>query len=128
MLGDWKCACTSRTFVDSALAGSQADASFFSAPMSFPDSGKATTTTTSHKPTTSHLVQLPAGISAILLNLLTDSPRLPPAAACLARSLLRNHALPTGRKGPASHARQRRVGGQAAAHIEGGCPLTGVSR
>src|SRR5215471_11586689 len=32
--------------------------------------------TTSQKPTTTHLVQLPAGISAILLSLLIDSPRI----------------------------------------------------
>src|SRR6266516_2079403 len=91
MLGDWKCDCRSRTWVDSALAGSQALASFFSAPISFPDSGKATTTTTSHKPTTSHLVQLPAGISAILLNLLTDSPgfRWQPLPSAIARYCLR---------------------------------------
>src|SRR6266516_612970 len=81
MLGDWKRDCRSRTLVDSALAGSQALASFFSAPMSLFDSGKATTTTTSQKPTTSNLVQLPAGISAILLALLIDAP-WPPAAAC----------------------------------------------
>ena len=74
MLGDWKCDCRSRTWVDSALAGSHALASFFSAPISLFDSGKATTTTTSQKPTTSHLVQLPAGISAIRLSLLIDSP------------------------------------------------------
>src|SRR6266498_4407452 len=74
MLGDWKCACRSRTFVDSALAGSHAFASFFSAPVSFDDSGKATTTTTTQKPTTSHLVLLPAGISAILRSLLIGSP------------------------------------------------------
>src|SRR6266516_7224631 len=76
MFGDWKRDCRARTLVDSALAGSQALASFFSAPISFPASGKATTTTTSQKPTTSHLVQLPAGISAIRLSLLIDSPRL----------------------------------------------------
>src|SRR5438034_7423854 len=90
MFGDWKCDCTSRALVDSALAGSQAFASFFSAPMSFPASGKAATTTTTQKPTTSHLVQLPAGIAAIFCALLMDSPNPAvspvspvPAAACL---------------------------------------------
>src|SRR6266536_888680 len=77
MLGDWKRACRSRTLVDSALAGSHALASFFSAPVSLADSGKATTSTTTQQPTTSHLVQLPAGISAILLALLIDSPWVP---------------------------------------------------
>src|SRR5215470_893221 len=74
MLGDWKRACTSRTLVDSAPAGSHALASFFSAPVSFDDSGSAITSTTSQKPTTIHLVQLPAGISAALLATLIDSP------------------------------------------------------
>src|SRR5882757_11088231 len=69
MLGDWICDWTSRTLVDSALAGSQAFASFFSAPVSFPDSGNATTSTTSQKATTTHLVQRPAGISAIRVGL-----------------------------------------------------------
>src|SRR6266568_2487447 len=89
MLGDWKCACTSRTLVDSALAGSQAFASFFSAPLSFDDSGNATTSTTTQKPTTTHLVQLPAGISAILLSLLIASPA--PVRRWPHGSPLRNH-------------------------------------
>src|SRR5262245_5807250 len=74
MFGDWKRDCTARTLVDSALPGSHALASFFSAPMSLLDSGKARTSMTSQKPTTTHLVQLPAGISAIFLRLLIDSP------------------------------------------------------
>src|SRR5262245_29660209 len=57
-LGDWKRSCACRTAVDSALAGSQALASFFSAPVSLVDSGKARTRMTSQKPTTTHLVQL----------------------------------------------------------------------
>src|SRR5215470_8922214 len=80
--GDWKRDCTSTTLVDSALAGSHVFASFFSAPISFDDSGTVTTSTTTQKPTTTHLVQLPARTSACLLSLLTDStPRDPPAAA-----------------------------------------------
>src|SRR6516164_4297152 len=74
MLGDWKRACTSRTLVDSAPPGSQALALFFSAPMSFPDNGRAINSTTSQKPTTIHLVQLPAGISASLLPTLFICP------------------------------------------------------
>jgi len=38
-LGDWKRCCTSSTLTDSALAGSQADALFFSAAVSLLDSG-----------------------------------------------------------------------------------------
>ena len=74
MLGDWKRDCTSRTLVDSALPGSQYFASFFSAPMSLLDSGAMITSTTTQKPTTTHLVQLPAGISASLPILFIDSP------------------------------------------------------
>src|SRR5215472_3502848 len=77
MLGDWNWDCTSRTLVDSASAGSQALASFFSAPVSFDDSGKAITSTTSQKPTTTHLVQLPAGIAAIFLSVLIVFPSDP---------------------------------------------------
>src|SRR6266487_6209499 len=74
MFGDWKRDCTSRTLVDSALAGSHVFASFFSAPISFDDSGAAITSTTTQKPTTTHLVQLPAGISAIFPSLPISSP------------------------------------------------------
>src|SRR5215831_747462 len=88
MFGDWKRACTARTLVDSALPGSQALASFFSAPMSLLDSGKARTRMTSQKPTTTHLVQLPAGISAILLSLLIDSLRCCRRSGTLAGAFL----------------------------------------
>src|SRR5436190_22438607 len=74
MFGDWKRDCTLRTWVDSAFAGSQALASFFSAPVSFDESGNAITSTTSQKPTTTHLVQLPAGISVSLLAILFIGP------------------------------------------------------
>src|SRR5215510_1606295 len=75
MLGDWKWDCTSRTLVDSAPAGTHCDGSFFSAPISFDDSGNVITSTTTQKPTTTHLVQLPAGISASLLaTLFIGSP------------------------------------------------------
>ena len=50
--------------MDSAFAGSHDLASFFSAPVSLPDSGNVMTSTATQKPTTTHLVQLPAGISA----------------------------------------------------------------
>src|SRR5258706_13971989 len=97
MLGDWICDWTSRTLVDAALAGSQAFASFFPAPVSFPDSGNATTSPTSQKTTTTHLVQRPAGISAIPLSLLIGSP---PGLPLVSHSLLRNHYPPAGRKDP----------------------------
>src|SRR5215510_3554374 len=74
MLGDWKRASASRTLVDSAPAGTHCDVSFFSAPLIFVDSGKVTASTATQKPTTSHLVQLPAGISAIFRSVLIDSP------------------------------------------------------
>src|SRR5215467_1891484 len=74
MFGDWKRDCTLRTWVDSAFAGSQALASFFSAPVSFDESGRAITSTTTQKPTTTHLVQLPAGISVSLLATLFIGP------------------------------------------------------
>ena len=51
MFGDWNRDCRSSTLVDSALAGSQDDESFFSAPVSLPASGPATATTTSQKTT-----------------------------------------------------------------------------
>src|ERR1700722_18316130 len=59
MFGDWNCDCRSSTLVDSALAGSQADESFFSAPVSLPDSGPATATMISQKTTTAHLARRP---------------------------------------------------------------------
>src|SRR5215472_2379085 len=78
MPGGWRRVWTSTTLVDSALAGSHWAVSFFSACLSFSDSGTATAITITHKPTTSHLVQRPAGISAIFLRLLIASPRVSP--------------------------------------------------
>src|SRR5215469_11545961 len=76
MLGDWKRASASRTLVDSAPAGTHCDVSFFSACLSFTASGHATASTATQKPTTSHLVQLPAGISAIFRSVLIGPPRV----------------------------------------------------
>ncbi len=75
MLGDWNRDWTSSTLVDSALAGSQADASFFSAPVSLPASGPVTATMTSQKTRTAHLVRRPPGARMIALALLI--PRSP---------------------------------------------------
>src|SRR5215471_520115 len=103
MFGDCKRDCTSTTLVDSALAGSHVFASFFSAPISLDDSGTVTTSTATQKPTTTHLVQPPAGNSAILPSLLTDStPRDLPAAAYLP---IHSHA--TTRPQPGARTRQR---------------------
>src|ERR1700691_3575809 len=65
MFGDWKRDCRSRTLVDSALAGSQAEESFFSAPVSLPDNGAATATMISQKTSTAHLVRRPLATPAI---------------------------------------------------------------
>src|ERR1700743_2437472 len=59
MLGDWIFDCRFRTWVDSALAGSQDDESFFSAPVSLPDNGPARATMISQKTTTPHLARRP---------------------------------------------------------------------
>ena len=58
-LGDWIFDWRFNTWVDSALAGSQDDASFFSAPVSLPDSGPASATMISQKTTTAHLARRP---------------------------------------------------------------------
>src|SRR5690349_5414287 len=102
MFGDWKRDCTSRTLVDSALAGSQALASFFSAPVSFPDSGNAITSTTSQKPTTIHLVQLPAGISVSLLATLFIGPPRDLLALRARHQAAAPLGHPSGRARPAS--------------------------
>src|ERR1700761_7059006 len=59
MLGDWIFDCRFSTWVASALAGSHDDESFFSAPVSLPDSGPARATMISQKTTTPHLARRP---------------------------------------------------------------------
>src|ERR1700749_4091692 len=59
MLGDWIFDCRFSTGVDSALAGSQDDESFFSAPVSLPDNGPARATMISQKTRTPHLARRP---------------------------------------------------------------------
>ena len=74
-LGDTTFDRSASTCVDSALGGSHDWASFFSTPVSFPDSGPATATTTTQNTSTSHLVRRPAGIPTIDLSLdMPDSP------------------------------------------------------
>src|SRR6516164_8280060 len=74
MLGDSNRDWTSSTLTDSALAASHCFASFCSACVSFLNDGNRKTSTTTQKPTTSHLVQLPAGIPASLLAMLLIGP------------------------------------------------------
>src|SRR4051794_10208211 len=68
VLGDWNAVCRSRTFVDSALPGSQFFASFFSALVSLPASGPAAATSTTQKSSTSHLVRRPTMIRVATLD------------------------------------------------------------
>src|SRR6516162_7601079 len=72
-----KCDLRLRTWVDSAFGGSQDEASFFSAPVSFPDSGPATATMTSQNTSTSHLVRRPAGAYAIARKTAMPDPPSP---------------------------------------------------
>src|ERR1700722_19357419 len=65
MFGDWKRDWRSSTLVDSALAGSQDEESFFSAPVSLPASGPATATMISQKTRTAHLVRRPLAMPTI---------------------------------------------------------------
>src|SRR5436190_10392321 len=74
-LGDTTFDRSASACVDSAAGGSHDWASFFSAPVSLPDSGPANATTTSQNTSTSHLVRRPAGIPTIDLSLdMPDSP------------------------------------------------------
>ena len=82
MLGDWNRDCTSRTLVDSAAGGSQADASFFSAPVRLPASGPITATTISQKTRTAHLVRRPLGMATIARARLMMFPRIGRPASC----------------------------------------------
>src|SRR5918994_394152 len=65
---------SSTTWVDSALLGSQADASFCWALFSFPASGPATANTTIQNPRTTHLVRRPPGRLAIRRTPLISLP------------------------------------------------------
>ena len=82
MLGDWNRDCTSSTLVDSAAAGSQADASFFSAPVSLPASEPSTATTISQKTRTAHLVRRPLGMATIARARLMMIPQIGRPAGC----------------------------------------------
>ncbi len=56
---------SSRTFVDSALPGSQEDASLFWTSVSLAENPPMITTTTSQAARTNHLVTLPVSLPAI---------------------------------------------------------------
>src|SRR5215204_7053447 len=68
------CLVSSTTWVDSALWGSQAEASFCWALFSFPASGPATANTTIQNPRTTHLVRRPPGRLAIRRTPLISLP------------------------------------------------------
>src|ERR1019366_2466552 len=63
-------ACRFSSWVEAALAGREADASFFSAPCSLPASDPVRATTTIQNTTTRYLVRLPQGSAAIRCALL----------------------------------------------------------
>src|SRR5436190_5098180 len=70
----WNCFCSSTTFVDSALPGSQAEFSFFSTPVNLPASGPATPRLTSQTASTNHFVQRPQTTDATPRARLMRSP------------------------------------------------------
>src|SRR5258706_14695045 len=80
---DWK----SSPFVDSAGAGSHEWASFFSAPVNFPASGPASTTTTIQNAKIIHLIFRPAGKLIIARALLIGFPQLRSPARCCSRAV-----------------------------------------
>src|SRR5262249_6357746 len=65
MLRDMNLPCRFSAWVDSALAGSQADESFFSAPCSLPAIDPPTAMTASQNTTTTYFIRRPDGIAAI---------------------------------------------------------------
>src|SRR5215218_1020902 len=69
---------SSTTWVDSALLGSQAEASFCWALFSLPASGPATANTTTQKPRTTHLVRRPPGRLTIRRTPLMTPPTVTP--------------------------------------------------
>src|SRR5438094_6730510 len=64
-LGSWKGVSFSRALVDSALPGSQEDASLFWTSVSLPANPPSTPTATSQNSRTNHLVTLPVSLPAI---------------------------------------------------------------
>src|SRR6266545_659897 len=79
----------STTWVDSALFGSQADASFCCALLSLPASGPATTNTAIQKTSTAHLLQRPHGKLAIL-----RAPPMTPLSCHIPHRRLRSTVIP----------------------------------
>src|SRR6516165_6001687 len=74
-LGDTTFDRSASTCVDSALGGSHDWASFFSAPVSLPESGPASATMTSQNTSTSHFVRRPAGTP--IIPRITQDPPVP---------------------------------------------------
>src|SRR5829696_9200447 len=72
------CLASSTTWVDSALLGSQAEASFCWALFSLPASGPATANTTTQNPRTTHLVRRPLGRLTIRRTPLMTPPTVTP--------------------------------------------------
>src|SRR4029434_6306261 len=68
------------TWVDSALFGSQEEASFCWALLSLPARGPASANTTIQKARTAHLLQRPAGKAAIRRALLMTTPSIRPSS------------------------------------------------
>src|SRR5215218_2817046 len=77
------CLASSTTWVDSALLGSQAEASFCWALFSLPASGPATANTTTQNPRTIHLVQRPLGMLANLRARFMTLPHGVRSGGCL---------------------------------------------
>src|SRR6266480_2498127 len=91
MFGDWKRDCSASTLVDSAEPGSQAWASFFSAPVSLPASGPATATMISQKISTAHLVRRPLAMPTIArARVMVDPPDRSAERGCLTGCTMRH--------------------------------------
>src|SRR5258708_33533166 len=115
----------SSPLVDWAGAGSQADALFFSAPVSLPASGPSTATMISQNTRTAHLVRRPAGIRMMALALLM--PRSP-------FGLGDRHAAPDARWrrlprecGPSRRRELIGPSGELIQHLDPGCIGLGIS-
>src|SRR6185437_12290700 len=87
VFGDVKLDWTSSTWTDSAPPGSQDLASFFSTPLSLPDSGPARATTASQKTMKTYLIQRPD------ITLATDLVMMGPPKVRIVVNML---AQPTG--------------------------------
>src|ERR1700753_3337721 len=94
MLGDWILDCRFSTWVDSALAGSQDDESFFSAPVSLLDNGAARATMISQKTRTPHLARRPLAKVMMARARLIVFPRYINGLAAPSGQTIEHHPLP----------------------------------